>query len=71
MATAAPEPKTIIVRPAGARWSVRVIPPVAGEDLDGCFETFKSARGFAGGLRLTRGWMIDAVDPHPKSADAE
>lgn len=39
-------------------FDVKVIPPVEGEPLDAEFLTHKQARGWASGLRLTRGWRI-------------
>ena len=59
---------TIFIRPAGAKWSMRVVPPLIGEDLDRVFDQYSQARGFAGGLRMTRGYAIDAEKP--RGADA-
>lgn len=47
--------RTIVIRRLGSGFSVRVEPPFEGEDLDGEFDAYKNARGWAGGIRLTRG----------------
>ncbi len=48
----------ITYEPFGAGFDVKVIPPVEGEELDAEFPTHKRARGWASGLRMTRGWRI-------------
>lgn len=48
----------ITYEPFGAGFDVRVKPPVEGEHLDAEFQTHRKARGWASGLRLTRGWRI-------------
>ena len=42
----------------GCGFDVRVIPPVDDEHLDAEFPDHKRARGWASGLRMTRGWRI-------------
>lgn len=39
-------------------FAVCVTPPVDGDDLDQTFADHRRARGWAGGLRMTRGWRI-------------
>lgn len=39
-------------------FAVNVVPPIEGEDFDREFPTHRSARGYAGGLRLARRWGI-------------
>lgn len=39
-------------------FDVKVVPPVEGESLDAEFPTHRQARGWASGLRMTRGWRI-------------
>jgi hypothetical protein len=47
--------------PEGFR--VEVQPPVEGEDLDANFPDYRRARGWAGGLRFSRGWkLIDRTE---------
>jgi hypothetical protein len=48
----------IIIRPFGSGFVVTIEPPIGGEDLNGTFDAYKNARGWAGGLRMTRGWRI-------------
>ena len=59
---ATPERRIILTAlPNGYR--VQVIPPVEGEDLDADFPLYRKARGWAGGLRLSRGWrLIDQTE---------
>ncbi|CAN5199105.1 hypothetical protein BH10PSE12_BH10PSE12_36510 [soil metagenome] len=55
--------RRIILRALGSGFSVRIDPPLDGEDLDGDFDAYKNARGWAGGIRMTRGWrLIDQTD---------
>jgi hypothetical protein len=42
--------------PEGFR--VQVQPPVEGEDLNADFPDYRRARGWAGGLRFTRGFRL-------------
>jgi hypothetical protein len=49
----------IILKRVGDRFAVRVEPPLESESFDTDRDTYKQARGFAGGLRLSRGWPID------------
>lgn len=48
----------IVHEPFGAGFDVRVKPPVTGEPLDAEFQSYQQARGWAQGLRTTRGWRI-------------
>ena len=50
--------RLIIITPAPTGFRVEVQPPVEGEDLDADFPAYRKARGWAGGLRMTRGWRI-------------
>lgn len=50
--------RQIILTATETGFRVRVQPPVEGEDLDADVPTYGKARGWAGGLRLTRGWKI-------------
>jgi hypothetical protein len=50
--------RQIIIRPIGSGFAVTIEPPMGGEDLNGTFDAYKNARGWAGGLRMTRGWKI-------------
>jgi hypothetical protein len=50
--------RRIIISAVPAGFRVAVQPPVEGEDLDADFQVYRKARGWAGGLRLTRGWRI-------------
>ncbi|KXU29942.1 hypothetical protein A0J57_18140 [Sphingobium sp. 22B] len=53
------EPERLIVimsAPPGFR--VQVQPPVEGEDLDADLPDYRRARGWAGGLRMSRGWRV-------------
>jgi len=53
----------IIVRAVGSAFTVRIEPPIEGEDLNGVFDNYKNARGWAGGIRMTRGFkLIDEVE---------
>lgn len=52
-----PEHK-IVLAALGSGFTVRIEPPLEGEDLDGDFDAYKNARGWAGGLRMTRGWSL-------------
>jgi len=49
----------IILKRAGDRFAVVIEPPLSGESFDTQRTTYKEARGFAGGVRLSRGWPID------------
>ncbi|MFC4593516.1 hypothetical protein [Sphingobium tyrosinilyticum] len=44
--------------PFNSGFDVKVIPPLPDEMLDAEFPAYKQARGWASGLRLTRGWRI-------------
>lgn len=48
----------ITYEPFNAGFDVRIVPPVPGEVLGAEFPTHKQARGWASGLRMTRGWRI-------------
>lgn len=48
----------IVVAANGSGFIVRIVPPVEGEDLAGDFDSYRNARGWAGGLRMTRGWRV-------------
>ncbi|WP_070154097.1 hypothetical protein [Sphingobium phenoxybenzoativorans] len=48
----------IILTSNGSGFTVRIDPPIEGEDLDGDFDSYRNARGWAGGIRMTRGWRI-------------
>jgi len=50
--------RRICIRSLGSGFSVRVEPPLEGEDLNGDFDSHRNARGWASGLRMTRGWRI-------------
>ncbi len=58
------DPKTtarrIIIRPEmwGDRIDVVIEPPLVGESFDKDFATHHEARGYAGGIKLTRGFPI-------------
>lgn len=55
--------RIIVITPAPTGFRVEVQPPVEGEDLDADFAVYRKARGWAGGLRLTRGWrLIDQTE---------
>lgn len=55
--------RIIVITPAPAGFRVQVQPPVEGEDLDTDLPDYRKARGWAGGLRLTRGWkLVDHVE---------
>jgi len=49
----------IIIERADGGYSVEVAPARHGESLDRIRDTYKAARGWAVGLRLTHGWPID------------
>lgn len=49
----------IVLERDGDGFAVRVQPPLDGHDLDRTSESYKDARGWAGGLRLTHCWPID------------
>ena len=54
-----PEPeRRIVISAVTDGFRVEVQPPVEGEDLDADLPDYSKARGWAGGLRLTRGWRI-------------
>lgn len=59
-----PNPQRLIILSATETgFRVEVQPPVEGEDLDADFAVYRKARGWAGGLRLTRGWrLIDQTE---------
>lgn len=64
--------RLIILKPAefGDGYSVEISPPVNGEDLGGKFDTYRKARGWAGGLRFTRGWRLrDLTDEGARHPD--
>ncbi|MBB5685653.1 hypothetical protein [Sphingobium boeckii] len=42
----------------GVGFDVRIKPPLADKDWDREFATYREARGWAGGLRMTHGWKI-------------
>jgi hypothetical protein len=49
----------------GAGYDVKVVPPLPGEPLDAEFAEYRKARGWAGGLRMTRGWrIVDQTGEH-------
>ena len=50
--------RRIIISTVPTGFRVEVQPPVEGEELDADFPVYRKARGWAGGLRLTRGWRI-------------
>lgn len=50
--------RIIVITPAPAGFRVEVQPPVDGEDLDADLPDYRKARGWAGGLRMSRGWRI-------------
>ncbi|QUT05202.1 hypothetical protein KFK14_19725 [Sphingobium phenoxybenzoativorans] len=53
----------VVVRRIGSGFSVRIEPPIEGEDLNGDFDSYKNARGWAGGIRMTRGFrLIDETE---------
>lgn len=55
----------ILINKAGDRYSVTVDPVPAGESFAAGFDTHKAARGFAGGVRMTRGWpIVDLTTGH-------
>jgi hypothetical protein len=49
----------VIVEQDGETYTVRVEPPQEGFTEPQSFDRYKAARGFAGGVRLTRGYAID------------
>jgi hypothetical protein len=51
---------TIIIRhePFGTGFDVTIEPPLEGESFDRELPTHKEAFGFAGGLRMVRGWPV-------------
>lgn len=54
-----PSPQRLIILTATETgFRVQVQPPVEGEDLDADLPDYRRARGWAGGLRFTRGWRI-------------
>jgi len=53
----------VIVRSAGSGFTVRIEPPLESEDLNGDFDSYRNARGWAGGIRMTRGFkLVDEVE---------
>ena len=44
--------------PFGEGFDVRVKPPVENHDWDREFPTYREARGWAGGLKMSHGWKI-------------
>ncbi|CAN5349962.1 hypothetical protein BH10PSE12_BH10PSE12_18910 [soil metagenome] len=58
--------RRIILDRLGSGFSVRIDPPLEGEDLNGDFDSYRNARGWAGGVRMTRGWLLmDQTGEHP------
>jgi len=51
------ERQILISHTGDAAFRVQVHPPLY-EGLDGTFPTHREARGWASGLRMTRGWRI-------------
>lgn len=49
----------IILKREGEGFAVVVEPPLSGESFDTQRATYKEARGWAGGLRLTHRWPIE------------
>ena len=47
----------IILRAADAGFSVSIEPP-SPEEAGQTFQSYKQARGYAGGLRLVKGWKL-------------
>lgn len=61
-ASAASPERKIVLSKDGADFRVAIIPPIEGEVLDARFPAYKQARGWAGGIRMTRGWrMVDTT----------
>lgn len=59
MRSSTPERTILILKePFGAGFDVKVEPPVQGEPLNMEFRDYRQARGWAQGLRTTRGWRI-------------
>jgi hypothetical protein len=50
--------RRIIITALGEGFRVEIQPPVEGEHLDANLPDYRRARGWAGGLRFTRGWRI-------------
>lgn len=56
---AAPIDREIVISAApGGRFRVAVIPRLDGEPKPEVFSAMTEARGYAGGLRLVRGWPV-------------
>ncbi len=56
----------ITPEPFGTGFDVKVQPPLETESLDREYRDYKEARGWAGGLRLARGWrIVDQCGEHP------
>lgn len=49
----------VIVERAGDQYVARVDPLMPGFEQPAVFDHYRTARGFAGGIRLTRGYAID------------
>lgn len=57
---AAPIDRLIVIAPAAkGRFRVAVVPRLDGEPAPSVFATHREAKGFAGGIRLVRGWPIE------------
>lgn len=50
--------RRIVISTLPDGFRVEVQPPVKGEDLNADLPDYRRARGWAGGLRFTRGWRI-------------
>lgn len=50
--------RRIIISALPEGYRVEVQPPIEGEELDADFPVYRKARGWAGGLRLSRGWRV-------------
>ena len=54
-----PIDRVIVVRPFNAGFQVAVEPRLEGDPEPTQHSSLKDARGFAGGIRLSKGWPIE------------
>lgn len=58
-----PPERVIVVRPFDAGFQVAVEPRCEGDPEPTVHSSLKDARGFAGGIQLSKGWQIEARLP--------